>query len=396
MSKKKILIINQHFSTGGIKRSLENLLPVLMERYDVRVMALCGSMKEFNEKYPNMMIASPFILSSAMTSLDELRGMNLFILRFVIKVLSFILGKILDSEKFILYLARLCRRLDGYDCVIVYSHDNWFANKSFFGGANEIALKRVQAEKKISWIHGEPHTIGLTKERALRIYALFDDVITVSQACKNEFENLTEGKITCKVIHNLYNVDEILESAESCKNIERKESIFHIVTVARLSKIAKRVDRINEIAKRLKDSGYKFFWTVVGGGSEYDDCIRISQEYGLDDCVHYVGNQDNPYSYMKYSDVFVLVSDTEAMPMVINEAMIVGTPVITTNFPAAFEAISNGVNGFIVERDVNAIYAKIAFCIENRSMLVACREYIKKHPINNEKSIEQVIELIED
>ena len=59
--------------------------------------------------------------------------------------------------------------------------------------------------------------------------------------------------------------------------------------------------------------------------------MKICNEYGLQELVDYVGNQDNPYVYMKQSDLFVLVSDTEAMSIVINEALVVGTPVVTTD-----------------------------------------------------------------
>jgi glycosyltransferase involved in cell wall biosynthesis len=45
----------------------------------------------------------------------------------------------------------------------------------------------------------------------------------------------------------------------------------------------------------------------------------------------------------------VQLSDTEGMPMVILEALSVGLPVITTNYPSAKELITNGVNGYIVD-----------------------------------------------
>ena len=87
--KKKILVINQHFSTGGIKKSLENLLPVLLEKYEVKVIFISGNTQEFDEKYPGIRIDSPFLLSSALSSLKEIRMMKLSMVRTLIKVIFF-------------------------------------------------------------------------------------------------------------------------------------------------------------------------------------------------------------------------------------------------------------------------------------------------------------------
>ena len=99
---------------------------------------------------------------------------------------------------------------------------------------------------------------------------------------------------------------------------------------------------------------------------------------------------------MKNSDLVVVVSDSEAMSMVLREAMIVGTPVVTTNFPAAFESIEDGKNGFVAERDPISLFSKIAYCIDHPEVLTLMREYIEKNPVNNKKSIEQIFELIGD
>ncbi len=393
MKRKKVLIVNQHFSTGGIKKSLDNLLPILMEKYDIKVMFLCGSTEEFKRKYQNIFIPSPFILSSIISSLEDLRGMNLFFIRVIIKVFCFLLGKIVDQEKILNTAIGLSRKLKGYNCAIAYSHDNWFNDGTYFGGANRLVTKKVEAAKKIAWIHGEPHEIRLTEERLFKTYMKFDQVVTVSQACKKEFEELSKGKINCKCIYNLMGADGIREKSENVKYKEDNQ-LFKIVTVTRLSRIAKRVDKINEIAKLLYESGYNFSWTVVGGGAEYESCVNVSKKYGIDPFVHYVGDQDNPYIYMKEADILILVSDSEAMSIVLKEALIVGTPVITTDFPAAYETVINEKNGFVVRRDVYDIYEKIAFCIEHREILRDCREYIKKNPINEKESIDQIVEII--
>ena len=87
LKKRKILVINQHFSTGGIKKSLESLIPILMDNYNVNILLLSGNTKEFDEKYPNIRIDSPFVVSSVLSSLKDIKEMNLYVIRFFIKIL---------------------------------------------------------------------------------------------------------------------------------------------------------------------------------------------------------------------------------------------------------------------------------------------------------------------
>ncbi len=391
--KKKLLIVNQHFATGGIKKSLDNLLSILLEQYEVRVLFISGSTKQFENKYPNVLISSPFILTSVLSSLKDLKEMDWFIVRLFLKIIGLLIGKCIGMEKTINSIIKISRKLGDYDCAISYSHDNWFENGNFFGGSNEFVLKKVNAKKKIAWIHGELDTIGLNKERLFKTYKSFNEVITVSKACKNQFESLSNGIIKCQCIYNLLNIEDIKNKLQNIRYSE-SNSIFRIVTVARLSKIAKRVDKINEIAKLLRDKGYNFKWIVVGGGSEYESCINICKEYGLESMVYYVGNQENPYTYIKESDLFVLVSDTEAMPVVIQEALIIGTPVVTTNFSAAYESVIDGKNGFIVKKDIQSIYEKVVYCMEHKEQLKEFRKYMQKNQINNEKTIIEIKNII--
>ena len=387
--KKKILIINQHFSTGGIKKSLDNMIPFLLEEYDVNIVFISGRTDLFDKKYPGIRIKSPFILSSYLSSLKEIKKMSHPSLRTLIKMAFFLLSMVIGGENTVHLAIRMSKMIGKYDCVISYAHDNWSDSGNFYGGSNFLALKKTYSDNKITWIHGEPKTFGLTYERLIKIYPYFNSVVAVSDSVKKQFEEMSQKAVTCKKIYNLIDIDEIKQLSKDVSYKQQNEC-FRIVTVGRLSKIAKRIDKVNEIAKLLKQDGYTFKWTVVGGGSEFESCEHKKLEYGLENYVYYIGNQENPYKYMKESDLFVLVSDTEAMPLVINESMIVGTPVITTDFPAAYESVKDGITGYIVKKDVESLYKKISFCIDHRDQLETFRNNINNDPYSNEESIKQL------
>lgn len=104
---------------------------------------------------------------------------------------------------------------------------------------------------------------------------------------------------------------------------------------------------------------------IIGMGNYKKVLIKICNHLGLTEAdVHFVGFVENEElgAYYLLADVFVIPSVVssgfaDACPLVLNEAMAFGKPVIATNaVGAAFDMIKNGENGFIVpEREENAL-----------------------------------------
>ena len=90
----------------------------------------------------------------------------------------------------------------------------------------------------------------------------------------------------------------------------------------------------------------------AGKGSnekEHNEVVKMLQEYQPN--VELVGHKSNPFPYIKNADYLVLMSDRETSGLVITEAKIIGTPCIVSNFEAAREQITDGKNGFIIDKD---------------------------------------------
>lgn len=81
-----------------------------------------------------------------------------------------------------------------------------------------------------------------------------------------------------------------------------------------------------------------------------------------------------PYTemYKKYQDmsVFIVASKEDGTPNPALEAMACGVPVISNNIGNMPEIIKNGVNGFIVKKDINSYVNKIKWCKNNREQLI--------------------------
>ena len=70
--------------------------------------------------------------------------------------------------------------------------------------------------------------------------------------------------------------------------------------------------------------------------------------------VTFAGAQANPFALLARSDCFVLTSDYEGQPMVLLEALVVGLPVVTTDFESVSDALPGGA-ALVVRRDADAV-----------------------------------------
>ena len=77
------------------------------------------------------------------------------------------------------------------------------------------------------------------------------------------------------------------------------------------------------------------------------------------------GPRDNPYKYLARARVFVMTSNYESYPTVINEALILNVPVVSNDIPSAYEMLTPG-NGLItdVEHMADAILAAQSLTVE--------------------------------
>jgi len=88
---------------------------------------------------------------------------------------------------------------------------------------------------------------------------------------------------------------------------------------------------------------------LVGEGELRDSLVRLAQESGVSDRIHFLGFQSEALNFLSAFDIFCLSSKTEGLGTALIDAMFLKVPVVATRAGGIPELIEEGVTGFLAE-----------------------------------------------
>ena len=97
---------------------------------------------------------------------------------------------------------------------------------------------------------------------------------------------------------------------------------------------------------------------LAGDGNERAEHEALARRLGISDCVHFLGTRPDIPELMGTSDVLVLATGNEGLPIVVLEGMAAEIPIIATDIPPCREALDGGRCGMLVPpRDPHGLAA---------------------------------------
>lgn len=131
-------------------------------------------------------------------------------------------------------------------------------------------------------------------------------------------------------------------------NVKKTEDdLFRIISVSRLEKV-KNIDSVLRVIAKLRKQNWDVQYTILGDGKELNHLKNLTKVLNIEQYVIFLGFQNNPYSYLLTSDLYLLASFTEGFSNSLAEAMYCELPCLTSKVGAAEELIKNNENGWIV------------------------------------------------
>ncbi len=179
-----------------------------------------------------------------------------------------------------------------------------------------------------------------------------------------------------KAIYNPFDFDQIKTLAnkpfELPRNLTSKDYLLHI---GAFTLQQKRQDLLIEAFALSK---LKCKLVLLGKGKDEHKIRNLIKRYGVSSQVVLAGFQINPFPWIKHARLFVLSSDYEGFGNVLIEAMILGTPALSTDCTSGPGEIF-----------INDMKNSLVKCGDAKALGEKMREFYLKPPLINEKSLKR-------
>ncbi|MFC0277276.1 glycosyltransferase [Enterococcus devriesei] len=217
--------------------------------------------------------------------------------------------------------------------------------------------------KVIAWMHEDPdYAFNELAKNYLTSFSkslkIVDSIVCLSEKAYDIYREINNNT---QVIYNPM----VLESGR-ISDLNDKVVSF----TARLNVKVKGLDFLCEIAREIPDD-WKIRIAGNGRPEEVQEFLNLISERNVSDKIEYVGplkGKALEEHYLK-SSIFLSTSRTEALPLVIIEALSYGLPIISFDHSGAKELLDNGEIGILVsDFDTQLMVKKINLLIMNKSL----------------------------
>ena len=240
-------------------------------------------------------------------------------------------------------VSRLYRYCQQHKINVLHAHSS-----SFFIA---FLIKCIRPKIKIVWHdhYGMSDRVELRDAGVLKLVSyFFSGIIPVN----HKLEDWARRTLNCSNIYYLENFVTNNET-EQAVTILKGTPGKRILCLANL-RPQKNHLLLLKVASRIKVSFPDWTFHLVGKDFE-DDYSRLiknkTKSENLTETVYFYGSRADVLNILEQSDVFVLTSESEGLPISLLEAGKVGKAVVVTSVGEIPNIIENGKNGFIVPSD---------------------------------------------
>ncbi|WP_367757371.1 glycosyltransferase family 4 protein [Flavobacterium sp. WC2430] len=260
--------------------------------------------------------------------------------------------------------------------------------------SNEVSsrLEKLISEKEgvvITNFDTELATLNTYKRKKKTIFFICQDDAYIYLAKKYNFiidviitHNITVYEEICGLLPNRKKDIHFIPHGVIVQHFERNHNLnnkLRLVFLARHVKL-KGIYDLPKIDDELKKRNIEVEWIIFGDGEEKQNFIK---EVKSKDNFKFLlpKTTEDVIEALKMTDVYVLPSSLDGLPVSLLESMSVGCVPIVYNFSEGIKSVITSDIGFVVEKgDVISVADKIEFLSKNRNELkkrsIACSKKI--------------------
>ena len=165
-----------------------------------------------------------------------------------------------------------------------------------------------------------------------------------------------------------------------CNKYELETEKFYCTFLGRITDIKKPI-RFLEIAEHFKDSRSNVHFLLVGSGELLDLCKKEIEKRDLP--VTALGWVSEVEEILAMTDLMLLTSENEGMPLSLIQAGMAGIPSISTDVGSVSEVIVDGSTGYVLDFDSLNFAKQIVNLIQDKKLYKELGDNAKKHMLDN-------------
>lgn len=323
---KKILFLIYNLDGGGAEKVLLKILEKIdKNRFKIDLFLIKKEgvyLKEFETKFKDITIRTPY---------DNLSK-----------------NKLLNWIQYKLKYKKVRKSLKSPEIFKEFIKEKYDTQIAFLEGMSSIYLSKTECRNKIAWVHVdlEKHRI-MTTNKEREVYKNYNKIICVSNQAKNSFDKLyPEYSNKSTVIYNPIDKEEIIKKSEEKIEKFKDENEVTFIAIGRLTE-EKGFDTLLKAYKMLKDEKIESNLIILGEGDEREKLEKYILENDLEKSVKLLGFKENPYPYLKQSDIYILSSRYEGYSLTVAEALVLNKAIISTRCIGPMELLEDGKYGLM-------------------------------------------------
>jgi glycosyltransferase involved in cell wall biosynthesis len=169
-----------------------------------------------------------------------------------------------------------------------------------------------------------------------------NDLVNAGIANNSKFEVIYPG------LQNL----NLSPKSEARKTLDLDPEKIYLVYVGRLTQI-KRPDRLIDLGRSLKVDHPKTHIIIAGAGELLEELTGQSESESLP--IKFLGWRNDIDLILSASDIAVLCSDNEGIPLTLIQASQAGLPIVSTNVGSVSDIVLDGLTGILTEVSANGL-----------------------------------------
>ncbi|WP_352405039.1 glycosyltransferase [Sporanaerobacter acetigenes] len=310
MTKMRVLHVMPDFELGGAQTMLENIVNELHKNPEI-----------------NVKVCSFYNMKSPITERLEKSGVEIFYL-----------GKHKGLDLSTYY--KLVILLRKFKPNVIHTHR--YSLRYIVPSLKMSGLKDVKIIHTLHSIAPMEVPKNLQKLQNKWFKSKMVIPVAISNGVKESMFDIYDlGKDDVPVIFNGVPLNKCVKK----NNYEAYGVILHI---GRFSDVKNHIELI-KMFKELLKSNDKLKLNLIGSGELENEVKEYVAKLNISDNVNLLGAQESCFDYLNKSDIFILPSKYEGMPMTIIEAMGTGLPVVSRPMGGIPEMIEDGVSGYLCE-----------------------------------------------